>query len=134
LWLFGWDNQGLQTLGGRFTGQDQALDAKALRIAGQVYGRGDHAGVLLDPDNARAPLGFIGAEDATAIRRLAGKLTHYGSFGRMVFTLPSLENVRRDRLEVEHSPLSESFDEPGPELRLPPVTALAARAGVALPD
>ena len=134
VWLLGWDNKGLQTLGERFTGQGQAVSSDALRIDGEAYARDAYAGVLLDPDNAHAPLGFIGAADVTAIRRLAGKLTHYGSFGRMVFSLPSLENLRRDRLPVLHSPLTRSLVGSVPSLAMPLVPALADSVKAAWPD
>jgi len=134
LWILGWDNQALVQLGTRFNGQDQALTAEGVTIAGEPYDRSAHSVVLLDPDNTRSPLGFIGAEDVTVIRRLAGKLTHYGSFGRMVFDLPGLNNLRRDSLAVEHSPLSRIFDDKAQVLRLPPERILASRVGVALPE
>ena len=89
--------------------------------------------MLLDVDNARPPLGFIGVEDVTAIRRLAGKLTHYGSFGRMAFELPGLDNLRRDNLDVARSPLSRRFVDDVPELQLPAAPILAAKVEAGLP-
>jgi len=133
LWLLGWGNRGLAALGSRLEGQGQHRIDDGVEIAGQAYSRDDYAAVLLDPDNARPALGFIGAEDVTAIRRLAGKLTHYGSFGRMVFELPGLNNLRRDRLAVSHSPLSRQLGEQASALRLAPEQQLAERIAVGLP-
>lgn len=134
VWLLGWDNALLSTHQHRFSGQGQRLDTAAAVLGGEVYGRSAHAVVLLDPDNGRVPLGFVGADDVTAIRRLAGKLTHYGGFGRLAFALPSLENRLSDTLEVMHSPLSRLLDDGAPALILPPETRLAESVGLSLPD
>ena len=134
VWLLGWDNMLAQAWRDRFTGQGQRLDGAAVVVGGEVYGRATHAVVLLDPDNARTPLGFIGADDVTVIRRLAGKLTHYGSMGRLAFTLPDLDNRLRESLHVMHSPLSRQFADSAPRLALPPETSLADSVRIPLPD
>jgi hypothetical protein len=132
VWLLGWDNGLLEDLGGRFSGQKQRLDVAAAVVDGVAYGSAEYAVVLLDPDNSRPPLGFIGADGVTEIRRLAAKLTHYGSFGRLVFDRPGMENRVRDRLAVESSPLSVRFD-PAVPLNLPPELFLGDAAGLSLP-
>ena len=133
LWLLGWDNLMLENRKARFAGQNQRLDADGAVVDGVTYGSAEHAVVLLDPDNSRPALGFIGAVGVTEIRRLASKLTHYGSFGRLVFDRPGMENRVRDRLAVEISPLSVRFD-PAAPLKLPPEPFLGDVAGVSLPN
>jgi hypothetical protein len=132
VWLLGWDNRLLRDLGGRFSGQDQRLEVAGAVVKGMPFGSAEHAVVLLDPDNSRQPLGFIGAAGVTEIRRLASKLTHYGSFGRLVFDRPGMENRLRDRLAVESSPLSVRFD-PAVSLKLPPEPFLGDVAGLLPP-
>jgi hypothetical protein len=132
VWLLGWENLLLENLRERFAGQNQRLDAAGAVVDGATYGSAEHAVVLLDPDNSRPALGFIGAEGVTEIRRLASKLTHYGSFGRLVFDRPGMENRVRDRLDVEISPLSVRF-EPAASLKLPPEPFLGDVAGLSLP-
>jgi hypothetical protein len=132
VWLLGWDNRLLENWRERFSGQNQRLDAAGAVVDGVAFGSAEHAVVLLDPDNSRPALGFIGADGVTEIRRLASKLTHYGSFGRMVFDRPGMENRVRDRLAVESSPLSVRFD-PAAPLNLPPEPFLGNVAGLSLP-
>jgi hypothetical protein len=134
VWLLGWDNALVGDRREMFAGQGQRLDAASANLGGAVYDRSSHAVVVLDPDNARPPLGFVGADDVTVIRRLAGKLTHYGSFGRLAFALPGLENRLREAVGVMHSPLSRRFDDFAPALRLPPEKSLAESAGLSMPD
>ena len=133
VWLLGWDNLMLGNRRDRFAGQNQRLDADGAVVDGVTYGSAEHAVVLLDPDNSRPALGFIGAAGVTEIRRLASKLTHYGSFGRLVFDRPGMENRVRDRLAVETSPLSVRFD-PAASLKLPPEPFLGDVAGLSLPN
>ena len=134
VWVLGWNNALLASLRDRFTGPGQWLEQAAAVAGGEVYGRSAHAVVLLDPDNGRSPLGFIGADDVTVIRRLAGKLTHYGAAGRLAFWLPGLENRLNDTLDVMHSPLSRLLDDRAPPLRLSPEPRLGESVGLVLPD
>jgi hypothetical protein len=80
--------------------------------------------VLLDPDNGRAALGFIGARGADAIASLAAKLTHYSGFGRLLFDLPSVENRLRESLDILASPMSRSFADQAVPLKLPAAPVL----------
>ena len=132
VWLLGWENRLLENRRERFSGQNQRLGVAGAVVDGVAYGSAGYATVLLDPDNSRPPLGFIGADGVTEIRRLASKLTHYGSFGRLVFDRPGMENRVRDRLAVESSPLSVRFD-PAVPLNLPPEPFLGDVAGLSLP-
>ncbi len=132
VWLLGWDNLWLARVADRLQGKGQALLAAGIQVEGAVYDAPDHAVVLLDPDNGRAPLGFIGTAGLAQIQGLARKLPHYGSAGRLVFAAAGLANLRRDALPVSRSPLSRVLDghDPGPP---PAVDApLAGLAGVVL--
>ncbi len=133
VWLLGWNNALLPERRERFGGQNQRLDENAAMVDDSIYGSGDHAVVLVDPDNARMPMGFVGATDVTAIRRLASKLTHYGSYGQLVFSHPGLESRIRGRLGISQSPLSYSLEETPIPLRLPPEVKLVDQIDVSLP-
>jgi hypothetical protein len=65
-----------------------------------------HAVVLLDADNRRTPLGFIGAQTPEVIAAMASKLPHYSSYGRLVFELPEVNNIIKQNLPVLNSPMS----------------------------
>jgi hypothetical protein len=68
---------------------------------------------------------FIGANTADAIEALARKLTHYNSFGRMVFERGTHKNLLRESLSAADSPLSVEFSEAAPALNLPARAELA---------
>ena len=72
-------------------------------------------------------LGFIGTRGKPAIDALAGKLTHYSSFGRMVFDLQTNKNLLRESLSASSSPLSAAFTDEQAPLRLPDRPLLAAK-------
>ena len=77
----------------------------------QQLNAADHAVVLLDPDNSRAPLGFIAAEHPEAIILLARKLPHYSTYGRLAFELPKVNNIIKQSLPVTISPLMWKLNE-----------------------
>lgn len=116
VWLLGWDNRWRDRAAARLASSGQSADADGARIAGQPYPRSAHTVVLLDADTARAPLGWIGADDPADIAALARKLPHYGSAGRLVFARGSAANLRQDALPVARSPLRRVLGErdPGP--------------------
>lgn len=116
VWLLGWDNRWRDTVAERLTGAGQRVDTDAVHVGDQTYPRADHTAVLLDADTARAPLGWIGADDPADIAALARKLPHYGSAGRLVFARGSAANLRQDALPVARSPLRRVLGErdPGP--------------------
>lgn len=114
-WLLGWNNRLLDTNRSRFNGNGQLLEPGLATLQDQSYSRSKHALVLLDPDNLRPPLGFIGADDASTIRALARKLPHYKSYGRLLFDLDSAQNRLREHLPVTGSPLSVSLAMPTTE-------------------
>lgn len=129
VWLLGWDNRLIGHMAARFTAAGQSLSPAAASVNGQTVDPQRQAVVLLDPDNERPPLGFIGAHGASSIGRLAGKLTHYGSFGRLLFELPDLKNQLREVLAADHSPLSRLFTAAPRRLKLPAARALNAQLG-----
>ena len=107
VWLLGWDNELLEGMRERFSGERQQLGENTFRIDDLDYRREDHAAVLLDPDNTRTPLGFIGAS-GDGIGALAGKLTHYGSYGALVFDAGTFANQLKQQLPSLHTPLEKS--------------------------
>jgi hypothetical protein len=96
-------------------------------VRGEPIRPATQAVVLLDPDNRRNALGFVGARGAAAVAALARKLTHYGSFGRLLFDLPAVDNRLREGLAVKHSPLSRQFGDAEVALRLPDAVPLTAQ-------
>ncbi len=127
VWLLGWDNRFVRESVARFTSAGQGLLADGAMVGDQLIDPQQQAVVMLDPDNGRPALGFIGARGAQAISLLARKLTHYAGFGRLVFDLPGVSNRLREGLVVVHSPLSRTFTDSPPNLRLPGRSALDAQ-------
>jgi aminopeptidase N len=106
VWLLGWENKLLKAHQARFNTATQQLTAITATINAQPFNASEHAVVLLDPDNSRSPLGFIGAQQPDEITTLARKLPHYSSYGRLAFVLPEVQNVIKQSLPVKVSPLS----------------------------
>ena len=106
VWLLGWQNKLLAKNKPRFEEANQQLYLMAAKVNDQQLNATDHAVVLLDPDNSRVPLGFIGAEKPNAIALLARKLPHYSTYGRLAFELPKVDNIIKQTLPVKVSPLT----------------------------
>ncbi len=123
--LLGWDNALLGQARSAFTRDDQSLDAREVTIAGTGY-PADAAGVVLvASDSQGVSTGFIGAPTAPLIETLARKLTHYGSYGRLLFDAQGV-NLLRDTLSSDHSRLSRQFGREAVPLRPPPRSVLGA--------
>ncbi|NNF97083.1 MAG: hypothetical protein HKM94_09175 [Halobacteria archaeon] len=106
VWLLGWQNKLVATTRQRFNSAKQQLQPMVAIINDQRLNAADHAVVLLDPDNSRAPLGFIGANQPDEIAALARKLPHYSTYGLLAFELPKVKNIIKQSLPVKVSPLS----------------------------
>lgn len=111
IWLLGWRNKLLPNVRSRFKSPQQQLQTRTATIDAQQLNADKDAIVLLDPDNSRAPLGFIGAENANVIAALARKLPHYSTYGQLAFELPKVNNIIKRSLPVEVSPLSREVSE-----------------------
>ena len=132
VWLLGWDNRWLIDAPERFASLEQSLSPQGLQIGEVEYSTDQSVVVVLDPNNTGNGLAFVGAETATQIAALAGKLPHYGRYGRLVFDHSSLVNRVKEDLPVLHSPLSRVLGDkdPGPPSPLAP--ALNELVGVEL--
>lgn len=123
VWLLGWNNKRLRDYQQRFstvqTGSiaspsskaySQTLSGKTATIDKQALHADKHAIVLLDTDNSRSPMGFIGTDDPAAITSMARKLTHYSSYGALAFELPEVNNIIKQHLPVLKSPMIWKID------------------------
>lgn len=132
-WILGWPNRALAGARDRLTANGQRFEGQSIRLGEHRFDPATSAVVLLDADNRRTPLGFIGAATPTDIAGLARKLPHYTTYGRLAFTAGSLNRRLAEALPVSHSPLSRVMgsNDPGApaELRAP----LADQVKVVLP-
>jgi len=132
-WILGWPNRALAGARDRLTAKGQRFEGQSIRLGEHRFDPATSAVVLLDADNRRATLGFIGAASPDDIAGLARKLPHYTTYGRLAFTAGSLNRRLAEALPVSHSPLRRvlgSIDPGAPaELRAP----LADQVKVALP-
>ncbi len=113
-WLLGWQNSLLDENGTRFSSTTQHISGRTALIGSEKFTAGEHAVVLLDPDNSRTPLGFIGADTAEVIALLAAKLPHYGGYGVLAFNKPGMTNILKQHLPVRDSPMARQLDIQGP--------------------
>jgi len=123
--LLGWDNALLPDTRAAFTHDDQRLGDREVDIGGTRYAADASSVVLVSSDAGGMTTGFVGAASADAVDLLAQKLTHYGSYGRLVFDAQT-DNRVRDTLSSSHSRLSRQL---GPEpvaLRIAPRPPLGA--------
>ncbi|MBT8430150.1 MAG: hypothetical protein KJN79_09595, partial [Gammaproteobacteria bacterium] len=113
--LLGWDNRLFSTKAKAFEFEDQALEPGRAVIGGRPYPAEAASVVLVSNDPQGISTGFIGADSPQAIETLARKLTHYGSYGRLVFGAETGGNLRKDHLRSRQSQLSrQSGDAPVP--------------------
>ena len=66
--------------------------------------------VLLDADNSRTPFGFIGAVEPEVIDLMATKLPHYSSYGVLAFKSPGANNIVKQHLPIQISPMTRRLD------------------------
>ncbi len=111
VWLLGWNNKWLKEKRQYLTSTSQQLSAQTVTIDKQQLHADKHAVVLLDTDNSRTPLAFIGAEDPEEIALLARKLPHYSSYGMLAFELPEVNNIIKRHLPVLKSPMAWKVDQ-----------------------
>ena len=105
VWLLGWNNDLLADYRPRFSSATQQLFEATAMVDNESFHAPDHAVVLLDPDNKRTPLGFLGADNPETISALARKLPHYSSYGRLVFSESDANNSLKHYLPVVMSPM-----------------------------
>ena len=120
IWLLGWNNELLKGQQQYFTSQyldstsrtiSQTLSGDTVTLDKQQLHADKHAVVLLDADNSRTPLGFIGADDPEVITLIARKLPHYSSYGALAFELPEVNNIIKQHLPVLKSPMTWKLDQ-----------------------
>ena len=124
--LLGWDNRLLSATVEAFELEDQALEPGRAIVGGRPYPAEAASVVLVSNDPQGVSTGFIGADNPQAIQTLASKLTHYGSYGRLVFDAETGRNLVKDSLGSRHSRLSRQLVEVPAPLRLKPRAALTA--------
>ena len=125
VWLLGWDNAWMRKLQNSFSNDEQKLLDNQALIDGVNYSADKNSVVLMSTRPERK-LAFIGARTPDAINSLGRKLTHYSSFGRMVFQRNTHKNLLRESLTAADSPLSVQFSETTMPLKLPVRTPLVA--------
>jgi aminopeptidase N len=112
VWLLGWNNRLLKDMQGRLVSTSrtfsQALTGTSASIDDVQLYADKHAIVLLDADNTRSALGFIGAHEPDVISSLARKLPHYSSYGALAFELPEVNNPELNNIVKKHLPVLDS--------------------------
>lgn len=109
VWILGWQNKLLENYKQALSNDKQIIYADHVKIDDKAYSRNAHNIVLLSNHPAQRAIGFIGAKNPGSILKLARKLPHYGSYGRLVFDEASVQNILKQHHEVVASPLSHSF-------------------------
>ena len=124
--VLGWDNRAFADNARRFDRDDQRLRAREVIIGGKSYPADTTSVVLVSSDAHGVTTGFIGADSAAAVQSLARRLTHYGSYGRLLFDGAGGANLVKDALTSEHSSLSRQLQTEPAVLHLKPRPALGA--------
>ncbi len=122
--LLGWENRLLARARAGFARDGQTLEDDAAVVRGTRYGADEAGVVLVANDASGVATGFVGAATPQAVASLARKLTHYGSYGRLVFDADSGANQVRDSLTSVHSRLSRQLGQAPVPLQLTPRAAL----------
>jgi hypothetical protein len=116
--ILGWDNRLFDGAAGRFARDDQALRPGEAIIDGRSYPADTASVVLVANDVNGVSTGFVGAGSPQAVAALARKLTHYGSYGRLVFDAKTGSNRLKDSLSSPHSNLTRQLGGTSVPLRL----------------
>ena len=124
--VLGWDNRLFDSVTGLFRRDDQQLQQGRAVIRDQVYEAADRSVVLVSNDVAGISTAFVGAGSPQAIQTLARKLTHYGSYGRLVFDAENGGNLLKGSLSSPHSQLSRQLSDQAIPLKTKPLPALHA--------
>ena len=132
-WVLGWDNRALAAIRDRINNRSQRFEGPSMMVDGLRYEPERSAMILLDTDNRRPPLGFIGARAAQDIDGLARKLPHYSTYGRLIFTSGTLKRELADTLPVANSPLRVVLGARDPGPPTDPRPPLSAQVSAPLP-
>ena len=111
IWLLGWQNSLLKENQRRLSSASQRISAHTAMLGNQHFGSDQYVVVLLDSNNSRTPLGFIGADDPEDIALMARKLPHYSSYGVLAFSRAEAKNVMKQHLPVQVSPMAKQLTE-----------------------
>ena len=111
IWLLGWQNSLLNENQQRLSSVSQRISGHTAVVDNQEFDSDQHVVVLLDSDNSRTPLGFIGADDPEDIALMARKLPHYSSYGVLAFSRPEANNIMKQHLPVQVSPMARQLTE-----------------------
>ena len=129
VWILGWTNRWAKQGAARFAADGLDPAAGTARLGEAAVGRAGQAVVLVAPDAAPAPLGFIGAEGPEAIAAMARKLPHYSRYGRLVFDRASGENTFKDERPSDRSAMTRFLTaDDVPRAALPPEPVLVPAA------
>jgi len=111
IWLLGWENALLKENLQRLSSASQRISGHTAVVDNQEFDSDQHVVVLLDSNNSRTPLGFIGADDPEDIALMARKLPHYSSYGVLAFSRPEANNIMKQHLPVQVSPMARQLTE-----------------------
>jgi hypothetical protein len=120
LLLLGWDNRLLPIYRAAFRRDDQMLAEHGITIEEQAFDATAVGAALVRNSPAGTAMGLVLATSPAGVADLARRLTHYGSYGRLVFDQASGENLRRDTLPATDSRLTRQLGPAGAALRLEP--------------
>jgi hypothetical protein len=111
IWLLGWQNSLLKENQQRLSSESQRISGHTVAVDNQEFDSDQHVVVLLDSNNSRTPLGFIGADDPEDIALMARKLPHYSSYGVLAFNRAEAKNIIKQHLPVQVSPMARQLTE-----------------------
>jgi hypothetical protein len=111
IWLLGWQNSLLKENQQRLSSESQRISGRTAVVDKQAFDSDQHVVILLDSNNSRTPLGFIGADDPEDIALMARKLPHYSSYGVLAFSRVDANNIMKQHLPVQVSPMARQLTE-----------------------
>lgn len=127
VWLLGWRNRFRPALERALEGHNVVLGESHVRIGQTRLDQADQSLVVIgrNPSVPEQALGWIAADKPAVVPGLARKLPHYGKYSYLGFQGQAPDNILKGQWPAQASPLSVTFAEHAPPLRLPPRAPLA---------
>jgi hypothetical protein len=124
IWLLGWENRFLHTLGSALEEVGVSLTRTEAKIDEQTFKPTQQSLALVGKmADSNTPLAWLGAQQPAAVPGLARKLPHYGKYSLLAFAGDKPTNTLKQQWPAGRSPLSVTLLQ---DVSIPPLQTMPA--------